>query len=127
MTGAAIIRREAQGTTVLAVHGAFDGCAAWALRLEMDACGPGDFVVDLTQADEACEFAACLLASYAQGCRRERRIRFVPGAPDQARLLAAFNLECVREPPPLHAAAAARNEPAGPRHAPASPRRTGVA
>lgn len=97
MTGAAIVRREAGGSVFLGVHGAFDGASAWALRVAMDESEAIDFVVDLTYADEAFEFAACILANWVRAHRRERRVRVVPGAPEHARLLTGFGLEVVEE------------------------------
>lgn len=104
MTGAAIVRRESGGSVILTVHGAFDGASAWALRIAMEESEAADFVVDLTYADEAFEFAACILANWVRAHRRERRVRVVPGAPEQARLLAGFGLDLVDEEtllPPL--------------------------
>ena len=63
MTGAAIVRWQAEGAVVLAVHGAFDGASAWALRVAMDESPERRFVVDLTHAVEACDFAASVLAA----------------------------------------------------------------
>ncbi len=97
MTGAAIIRREAGDAIVLGVHGAFDGSSAGGLRLEMDASSARDFVVDLTHAEETCEFAACIVAAWAREHRREKRVRFRPGAPEHVRLLAGFELEVVED------------------------------
>jgi hypothetical protein len=93
MTGAAIVRREADDEIVLAVYGAFDGASAWALRIEMDAARARAFVIDLAHAVEACEFAACVLAGWARERRREKRLRFRPGTPEHVRLLAGFGLE----------------------------------
>lgn len=93
MTGASIVRWEARDGIVLSVHGAFDGASAWSLRLEMDGCAARDFLVDLTHAEEACEFAASILAAWARERRREKRVRFRPGAPEHARLLRGFGLE----------------------------------
>lgn len=104
MTGAAIVRREAGGTIYLAVHGAFDGASAWALRVAMEASEATDFVIDLTYADEAFEFAACILAGWVRQHQRVRAVRVVPGGPEQAYLLAGFGLEVVEEEallPPL--------------------------
>lgn len=101
MTGAAIARRQAGGTLVLSVHGCFDGAAAWALRIEMDESVARDFVVDLTCADEACDFAAAILERYARQRWREKRIRFVPGSPRHARVLASHGLELSEELPPV--------------------------
>lgn len=94
MTGAAIVRREADDDEiVLAVYGAFDGASAWALRIEMDAARAHAFVIDLAHAVEACEFAACVLAGWARERRGEKRLRFRPGTPEHVRLLAGFGLE----------------------------------
>jgi hypothetical protein len=93
MTGAAIVRWESAGTVVLAVHGAFDGASAWALRHAMDESPARDFVVDLTQAVEACDFAAGLLAAWARARRNAKRVRFRPGAPEHQSLLAAHGLD----------------------------------
>jgi hypothetical protein len=95
MTGAAIVRWESAEAVVLAVHGAFDGSSAWALRHDMDDSPARDFVVDLTHAVEACDFAAWLLATWARARRRTKRIRFRPGSPQHATLLAAHGLEVV--------------------------------
>lgn len=93
MTGAAIARWEAQGSVVLAVHGAFDGASAWTLRVTMEDSAARDFVIDLTHAVEAFDFAAALVAAWARERRREKRVRFRPGSPDHARMLAAHGLE----------------------------------
>jgi hypothetical protein len=95
MTGAAIVRWESAEAVVLAVHGAFDGASAWTLRNDMDESPARDFVVDLTHAVEACDFAACLLAAWARARRRTKRIRFRAGTPEHAGLLAAHGLEVV--------------------------------
>jgi hypothetical protein len=100
VTGAAIVRRHAADAVVLAVHGCFDGASAWALRIEMDESAARDFVIDLTRAEEACDFAACILASYVRQRWRDRRVRFCPGTDAHARLLAGYGLELC-EPPPL--------------------------
>ena len=96
MTGAAIVRWESAGAVVLAVHGAFDGSSAWALRNDMDESPAREFVVDLTHAVEACDFAAVLLAAWLRA-RPGRRLRFRPGAPAHAKLLLAHGLELVPE------------------------------
>jgi hypothetical protein len=93
MTGATIVRWESAQAVVLAVHGAFDGASAWSLRNEMDESSSPDFVVDLTHAVEACDFAACLLAVWARARRDGKRVRFLPGAPEHVPLLAAHGLE----------------------------------
>ena len=82
---------------VLAVHGAFDGASAGALRVEMDETAAPRFLVDLTQASEACEFAAGLLASWARQRWREKHVRFQPGSWEQARMLVAHGLELADE------------------------------
>lgn len=97
MTGAAIVRWESAEAVVLAVHGAFDGSSAWALRNDMDESRAREFVIDLTHAVEACDFAACLLAGWARSRRAVKRVRFLPGAPEHASLLAAHGLELVDE------------------------------
>lgn len=97
MTGAAIVRWESAEAVVLAVHGAFDGASAWTLRHEMDDSPAREFIVDLTHAVEACDFAASLLAAWARERRRSKRIRFRPGAPEHATLLAAHGLEIVED------------------------------
>ncbi len=97
MTGAAIVRWEAGGAVVLAVHGAFDGASAWALRLEMEQSAAREFLVDLTHAVEACDFAASLLASWARARERVKRVRFRPGCAEHARILAGHGLELVEE------------------------------
>jgi hypothetical protein len=93
MTGATIVRWESGEAVVLAVHGAFDGASAWSLRNEMDESSSRDFVVDLTHAVEACDFAACLLSAWAKAARYAKRVRFLPGAPEHVPLLAAHGLE----------------------------------
>jgi hypothetical protein len=94
MTGAAIVRWESAGAVVLAVHGAFDGASAWNLRNEMDDSPAREFVVDLTHAIEACDFAAGLLASWARSrARRGKRLRFLPGGTEHVPLLRAHGLE----------------------------------
>jgi hypothetical protein len=97
MTGAAIVRWESAGATVLGVHGAFDGASAWALRHAMDASQSGEFVVDLTHAVEAYDFAACLLAAWARANRTVKRVRFRPGSPVHVVLLAAHGLEVLED------------------------------
>ena len=98
MTGAAIVRWKAGDAVVLAVHGAFDGASAWALRLAMEeSASVRDFVIDLTHAEEACEFAASVVSAWASQWRRHARVRFRPGSPDHARLLAGFGLELVED------------------------------
>lgn len=96
MTGAAIVRWESAEATVLAVHGAFDGASAWALRNDMDEGVAREFVVDLTHAVEACDFAAALLASWLRQ-RPSRRLRFRPGTVEHVKLLRAHGLECLAE------------------------------
>jgi len=95
MTGAAIVRWEAGGTVVLAVHGAFDGASAWALRIEMEGSHAREFLVDLTHAVEACDFAAGVLASWARRWERLKRVRFRPGSAEHARILTGHGLEVV--------------------------------
>ena len=102
MTGAAIIRCEAGDAIVLAVHGAFDGASAWALRLEMEASPADRFVVDLTHAEEACDFAAGILAAFARQRWRDKRIAFRPGSSEHARLLSGHGLAVLDEDEPLH-------------------------
>ncbi|HEX9049727.1 MAG TPA: hypothetical protein VF841_04275 [Anaeromyxobacter sp.] len=93
MTGAAIVRWKAGNAVVLAVHGAFDGASAWALRLAMEESPAREFLVDLTHAVEACDFAASLLASWARGRERLKRVRFRPGCAEHARILSGHGLE----------------------------------
>ncbi len=93
MTGAAIVRWEAGHAVVLAVHGAFDGASAWALRLEMEESPAREFLVDLTHAVEACDFAASLLASWTRRWERLKRVRFRSGSAEHARILAGHGLE----------------------------------
>jgi anti-anti-sigma regulatory factor len=93
MTGAAIVRWEAGGSVVMAVHGTFDGASAWALRNAMDESPARDFVIDLTHAAEAFEFAAGVIAAWARQWDRVKRVRFRPGAPEHLRLLAGYGLE----------------------------------
>jgi hypothetical protein len=97
MTGAAIVRWESAGSIVLAVHGAFDGASAWVLRNDMDESPALDFVIDLTQAVEACDFAACLLANWARSQRNGKRVRFKPGSRAHAALLTAHGLELLED------------------------------
>lgn len=98
MTGAEIVRWKAGEVVVLAVHGAFDGASAWSLRLAMEeSAGASDFVIDLTHAEEACEFAAGLAAAWVARWRRHRRVRFRAGTPSHARLLACYGLELVAD------------------------------
>ncbi len=97
MTGAAIVRWESAGAVVLAVHGAFDGASAWTLRHDMDESPGAEFIVDLTHAVEACDFAASLLGAWSRQRRRSKRVRFRPGAPEHATLLVAYGLEMVEE------------------------------
>jgi len=96
MTGAAIVRWESARGTVLAVHGAFDGASAWALRNDMDDSSAREFVVDLTHAVEACAFAAALLAGWLR-LHPDRRLRFRPGAREHLRLLRTHGLEVVTD------------------------------
>jgi hypothetical protein len=96
MTGAAIVRWESARGTVLAVHGAFDGASAWALRNDMDDSSAREFVVDLTHAVEACAFAAALLAGWLR-LHPDRRLRFRPGAREHVQLLRAHGLEVVAD------------------------------
>ncbi len=96
MTGAAIVRWESAGGTVMAVHGAFDGASAWALRNDMDDSAATEFVVDLTHAVETCDFAAALLAAWLRQ-RPGRCLRFRPGAREHVRLLRAHGLDVVAE------------------------------
>ncbi len=93
MTGAAIVRWEAGGAVVLAVHGAFDGASAWALRLHMEESPAREYLVDLTHAVEACDFAASLLASWARRWERLKHVTFRPGSPEHARILAGHGLD----------------------------------
>src|SRR5512142_349339 len=93
MTGASIVRWQAGNAVVLAVHGAFDGASAWSLRLAMEESASREFLVDLTHAVEACDFAASLLASWARRWERLKRVRFRPGSGDHARILAGHGLE----------------------------------
>ncbi len=97
MTGATLVRRESGGLVFLSVYGAFDGASAWALRIAMAESEATDFVIDLSYVEEACEFAACILANWVREHRRERRVRVIPGEPEHARLLASFGLELVDE------------------------------
>ncbi len=98
MTGAAIVRWESAGAVVLAVHGAFDGASAWNLRNDMDESPAREFVVDLTHAVEAFDFAAGLLAAWARSSARQgKRLRFLPGAPEHVPLLRAHGLEVLSE------------------------------
>jgi hypothetical protein len=95
MTGASIVRLESGREVVLAVHGAFDGASAWSLRIAMDESTETSFVVDLTHAEEAWEFAASLLSSWARQWSRVKRVRFRPGSLQHERLLVAHGLELV--------------------------------
>jgi anti-anti-sigma regulatory factor len=92
MPGAAIVRWQAGDTVVLAVHGTFDGAAAWALRLAMEELPARRFVVDLTYVVEAFDFAASLVAAFARQRWRDKRIAFRPANPEHARLLAGYGL-----------------------------------
>src|SRR5512141_474433 len=117
MTGASIVRWQVGNTAVLAVHGSFDGASAWALRLEMEESASREFLVDLTYAVEACDFAASLLASWARRWERLKRVRFQPGSAEHARILAGHGLELADADEPTSTA------PEGYRHAPSG---TGV-
>jgi anti-anti-sigma regulatory factor len=97
MTGAAIVRWQAGDALVLAVHGAFDGASAWALRVAMEESEAPRCVVDLTHAVEAFEFAASILATFVNQSRRTKRVTFLPGTQEHARLLAGFGLEIVED------------------------------
>jgi hypothetical protein len=98
VTGAAIVRWGVGDTVVLAVHGAFDGASAWALRVAMDESPAREFVVDLIHAEEACDFAAAILASWARQWARMKGVRFRPGSVEHERLLAAHGLELSEGP-----------------------------
>lgn len=102
MTGGAIVRWREEGTVVLAVHGAFDGASAWALRHAMDEAPARRYVVDLTHAVEAWDFAASVLAAWWRE-RPRVALTFRPGAPEHVRLLVSFGLEL--EGPPAAAPA----------------------
>jgi hypothetical protein len=93
MTGASIVRWESGREVVLAVHGAFDGASAWSLRIAMDESAEKAFIIDLTHAEEAFEFAASLLSSWARQWTRVKRVRFRPGSLQHERLLVAYGLE----------------------------------
>ena len=93
MTGAAIVRWDAGSTVVLAVHGAFDGASAWALRLAMEESPARSFLVDLTHAIEACDFAASLVEAWARRWGRLKRVRFRPGSAEHARILSRHGLD----------------------------------
>lgn len=93
MTGATIVRWEAGSTVVLAVHGAFDGASAWALRLAMEDASARVFEVDLTHAVEACDFAASLFAVWTKQWGRLRRVLFRPGCEEHVRILAGHGLD----------------------------------
>lgn len=93
MTGAAIVRWEAGSTVVLAVHGAFDGASAWALRLAMEESPGRSFLVDLTHAVEACDFAASLVEAWARRWGRLKTVRFRAGSVEHARILSGHGLD----------------------------------
>jgi hypothetical protein len=93
MTGAAIVRWQAEDAIVLAVYGAFDGASAWGLRLAMEESPAERFVIDLTHTVEACDFAAGIVAAFARQRWRDKRIAFRPGTPEHARLLSGHGLE----------------------------------
>ena len=112
MTGAAIVRSESAGAVVLEVHGAFDGASAWALCNDMDESSCREFVVDLSHAVEACDFAAALLASWAR-LRPDRSLRFRAGTPAQVTLLRAHGLEVAGGAGASPAVAAPPSRPAG--------------
>lgn len=82
---------------VLSVHGAFDGASAWALRIAMEETPSREFVVDLTHAEEACEFAAGLLAAWVRRWGRLKRVRFRAGSAEHARILEGHGLELAAE------------------------------
>lgn len=97
MPGAAIVRWQSGEAIVLALHGAFDGASAWALRNDMDESSAREFIIDLTQVVEAYDFAASVLASWARANCRDKRVRFTAAEPEHARLLVAHGLEVVDE------------------------------
>jgi anti-anti-sigma regulatory factor len=97
MTGAAIVRWQAGDALVLAVHGAFDGASAWALRVAMEESDSARYVVDLTHAVEAFEFAASILATFVRQSQRTKRVAFLAGTHEHARLLAGFGLEVIED------------------------------
>ncbi len=103
MPGAAIVRWEAREGVVLAVHGPFDGATAWSLRIEMEESPARAFIVDLTHAVDAFDFAASVLAWWARRWSRVKRVRFRPGTPEHARILAAHGLELVEGDAPVPA------------------------
>lgn len=78
---------------MLAVHGAFDGSSAWSLRIAMDESPARAFLIDLTHAEEAWEFAASLLSSWARQWSKVKQVRFRPGTLQHERLLVAYGLE----------------------------------
>ena len=88
---------EMTDALVLAVHGVFDGASAWALRVAMEESEAPRCVVDLTHAVEAFEFAASILATFVRQSRQTKRVTFLPGTPEHARLLAGFGLEVVED------------------------------
>ena len=49
--------------------------------------------VDLTGAEESCDFAAGLLASWTRRWGRSKRVRFRAGSAEHVRLLVAHGLE----------------------------------
>lgn len=101
MTGGAIVRWMEGGAVVLAVHGAFDGASAWALRHAMDEAPAGRYVIDLEHAVEACDFAASLLAAWWRERGRVVPLTFRPGAPEHVRLLVSHGLELEAAPAAL--------------------------
>jgi anti-anti-sigma regulatory factor len=113
MTGAAIVRWQEEGAVVLAVHGAFDGASAWALRHAMDEAPARRYVIDLTHAVEACEFAASVLAAWWRERWRSVSLTFRPGSPEHERLVASYGLELETEPAAAPAALLAGWQPAG--------------
>ncbi|MFT3916161.1 MAG: hypothetical protein QM704_19400 [Anaeromyxobacteraceae bacterium] len=98
MTGADIVGFTDGEAVVLAVHGAFDGAAAWTLRLRMEELGARRFLVDLHGAEEACDFAAGLLASWSRQHARVT-LTFRTADPGHARLLEAHGLEVAQVDP----------------------------
>jgi peptidoglycan/LPS O-acetylase OafA/YrhL len=103
MTGASIVTWKEGDAVVLAVHGAFDGASAWALRVAMEDSPAARFVVDLTHAVEACEFAAGILAQFVHERRRDKRVAFRPGTAEHVALLSRFGLELAGVVPPIAA------------------------
>jgi hypothetical protein len=63
----------------------------------MEESGAARYVVDLTHAVEAFEFAASILATFVRQSQRTKSITFLPGTQEHARLLVGFGLDVIED------------------------------